>query len=106
VVSWQLSLRQAMFEALDADSVREIVRKLVERAKDGDLAAARLVLNYAVGGATVKVNNAVIVTNAPLPSAPSEGLPGSDLRFSDMARRAERGQPLVDPRDHSFEDSG
>lgn len=108
VQSWQLSLRQAMFEALDPDSVREIVRTLVAKAKAGDLAAARLVLSYAVGGTTVQVKHAVIVNNnepPPLPTAPSRGLPGTDLKLVDMAARAERGLPACDPRDLTRDES-
>lgn len=103
MVSWQAQMRQAMFEALGPDDVRAIVSGLVDKAKKGDLAAARMVLNYAVGSATVNVKNAVI-TNAPLPGGPSQGAPGSTLRFSDMERRAALGQPLVDPRDKGFGD--
>jgi len=42
-------LRQAMLEALMPDDLRAILAQMVEAAKQGDVAAARLVLAYGVG---------------------------------------------------------
>lgn len=111
VQSWQSQMRQAVFEALDADAIRDVVGAMVEKAKKGDIQAARLLLTYAVGSPTVHVKNAVIVqeqdamTSAvPLPAVPSRGLPRTDLKFVDMEKRAANGQPIFDPRDVSLED--
>ena len=110
VQSWQAQMRQAVFEALDQDAIRDVVGAMVEKAKKGDIQAARLLLTYAVGSPTVHVKNAVIMPShdaegyptAPLPAPPSKAPPGSSLRMVDMAARAERGAPLVDPRDAGF----
>ncbi len=42
-------LRAALIRAIDARDVAEIMRGVIERAKSGDLAAARLVLLYCTG---------------------------------------------------------
>jgi len=42
-------LRQAMLEAVAKEDVRAIIGRIVEAAKNGDVAAARLVLAYTVG---------------------------------------------------------
>lgn len=41
-------LRDAVLDALNEDDAREIVRVVVARAKDGDLAACRIALSYMV----------------------------------------------------------
>ena len=113
VHSWQSQMREAVFEALDAQAIRDVVGAMVEKAKKGDIQAARLLLAYAVGSPTVHVKNAVIQVPdrdpegypaTPLPTAPSKGLPRTDLKFADMQRRAANGQPLADPRDAHLED--
>ncbi len=43
------ALRQAMLEVVTGDDLKAIMRELIERARLGDVAAARLVLAYAVG---------------------------------------------------------
>ncbi len=43
------ALRQAMLAAVTEDDLQEIVRQLIQKAKDGDVSAARLVLSYTVG---------------------------------------------------------
>jgi hypothetical protein len=76
----------------------------VEKAKKGDIQAAKLILTYAVGNPTVNVRNAVIVPGgsqartdaglAPLPPARTEALPGTEDKFAVLTRRARNGQPL------------
>lgn len=106
VQSWQAQMRRAVFEALDQDAIRDVVGAMVDKAKKGDIQAARLLLTYAVGSPTVHVKNAVIVPDqpAPLPTPPSKATPGTELRMVDLATRAERGLPLHDPRDAGFGD--
>ncbi len=43
------ALRQAMLDAVTAEDLQAIVRQLLQKAKEGDLSAARLVLSYAIG---------------------------------------------------------
>jgi hypothetical protein len=42
-------MREAVMRAVSADDVEQLLRKLLALAMDGDLAAAKLVLQYAVG---------------------------------------------------------
>jgi hypothetical protein len=80
VADWQARLRVALFEALDPDAIREVVAALVDKAKKGDIQAARLLLTYAVGSPTVSVKNAVIMANgpprSPIPATRTQSLPG------------------------------
>lgn len=101
VASWQAQMRQAMFEALDQDAIREVVAAMLDRAKKGDIQAARLLLTYAVGSPTVNVKNAVFVDGqrAPLPSPPTRALPRTNGKLEALGRRAANGNPLFDPRD-------
>jgi hypothetical protein len=105
---WMARLRAALFEAVSEDDVREIAEKLVERAKEGDLQATRLLFGYILGGSGVKVQNAVIVNQnpgddhrplAPLPAPPTKALPNTPGRLEAYSERATNGQPLFDPRD-------
>jgi hypothetical protein len=43
------SMRQAILDCVSEDDIKHVMRKLVERAIEGDVAAAKLVLQYAVG---------------------------------------------------------
>lgn len=49
IVSWQVKLRQAMFDAVTEDDVKEIVRAHVDAAKKGDAAAIRFVTDVLLG---------------------------------------------------------
>jgi hypothetical protein len=42
-------MRQVLLECVSEEDLRDIVAQVVQKAKQGDLAAARLVLSYAVG---------------------------------------------------------
>lgn len=42
-------LRSAVLDALSPDDLKEIIRRMIEAAKEGDVAAARIVLAYTVG---------------------------------------------------------
>src|SRR5262245_16842731 len=43
------ALRQVVLDAITAEDMQKIVRKLIELAADGNVAAARLLLSYALG---------------------------------------------------------
>src|SRR5258708_16801755 len=49
-------LRRLLVERVSDDDLGAIVDKLVEKAREGDLAAARLVLSYTVGKPTAAVD--------------------------------------------------
>jgi hypothetical protein len=42
-------LRTALFSAVTADDLRAVVSAMLRRAREGDVAAAKLVLSYVVG---------------------------------------------------------
>jgi hypothetical protein len=46
-------MRKVMLETVSEDDLRDITKKLVEKAKEGDLGASKLVLSYVVGKPTV-----------------------------------------------------
>lgn len=95
-------MRQAVFEALDEDAIRDVIGGMVEKAKKGDVGAARLLLNYAVGNPTVQVKNAVIMQgdpSRPLPAAPTHELPGTSAKLRILHERAQSGRELYDGRD-------
>jgi hypothetical protein len=49
-------LRKAVLEAVQEEDVRDILRAMVIKAKEGDVAAAKVVLGYAVGKPTETVD--------------------------------------------------
>lgn len=102
IQDWQARLRTALFEAVSEDDVREIAEGLVAKAKAGDLSATRMLFNFVMGGSGVHVKNAVIMhggSPAPLPSPPVPALPGTREKLDAMARRAQEGRSVFDPRD-------
>ncbi len=42
------ALRQALLDTVTVEDLQAIVRRLLQKAKEGDVAAARLVLSYAI----------------------------------------------------------
>jgi hypothetical protein len=60
VGAWAEKLRAAAFNAVKEADVTEIMAGLVKKAKEGDQAAAKLVLNYLTGGGA-KVQPVVII---------------------------------------------
>jgi hypothetical protein len=106
VAQWMARLRAALFEAVTEDDIREIAAGLVRKAKAGDLAAAKLLMTYVLGGGNnvTKVQQAVIVQDhggalAPLPAPPVRVLPGTADKVEAMARRAANGQELFHAKD-------
>lgn len=57
--AWAEQLRQAAFDAVKPDDVTDIVAAQVEKAKEGDSAAAKFVLGYLTGQAAPKVTRVV-----------------------------------------------
>jgi hypothetical protein len=49
-------LRKALFDAVSAEDVQAIAQKLANRAKKGDVAAAKLLLSYLIGKPAAAVN--------------------------------------------------
>lgn len=66
---WMARLRAAMFNAVTERDMQELVASLLEKAKKGDLGAARLLLSYVVGSPNLQIENAVVV------AGPHAGVP-------------------------------
>jgi hypothetical protein len=110
---WMQRLRGALFDAVTEEDVAAIAKDLVKRAKDGDLAATRLLFSYVLGGSgTVKVRQAVIVQQGAqglpamtecepggAPRFPTKALPCTDGKLVILAARAANGESLFHPGD-------
>lgn len=109
VVEWQAKLRAAFMAELTGDDVRQIVRAQIDAAKEGNQAAARLVLSYGVGSPSVPIELPPEPTRAkwaePVVPPKPERLPSNatvaadikqirDSRIATLANRHERGMRL------------
>jgi hypothetical protein len=70
VRDWMATLRQALFDSVTEADVADIAKGLVDRAKNGDLQATRLLFSYVIGSPTTRINvkNAVITPGTPEPT--------------------------------------
>lgn len=77
-------LRSALLAVVTADDVQAIVEKLVELAKSGNLAAAKLLIDRAVG----KFADQVVLRKKLVPRTPplaADSLPSGDLKTKQLA---------------------
>lgn len=58
---WASRLRAATFNAVNESDMTEVMQAVVKRAKAGDLAAAKLLLDYMAGGRQGNVRQTVVV---------------------------------------------
>lgn len=92
IANWQAEMRAAFLDSIDTHAIREIVGAVAERAKKGDLAAARLILSYAIGNAP----RAGIEPAEPdrAPGSPTLAPAGSREKIEVLARRVASGLPI------------
>lgn len=65
-------LRAAVFESISVDDVKDLMEGLVKRAKDGDMAATKVLLGYISAGAGQRpVQQVVMLQNNPASPASS-----------------------------------
>lgn len=102
--AFMAKLRMAMFNGVTEDDVSDLVKSLMQRAKDGDKEATKLVFEYLLGGKaggppapTKVVNQTINVTK--LPKSTTNALRGSTAKLDVMARRARNGEDLFHPHD-------
>ena len=95
---WLMMMRRAATDSINEADIREIVRRQVERAKDGDKNAIKFVFDQVLGGAAMK--GATFVQNiyrgddaAGRPDRPTKARPGSDAKVEKMRRRVEADLP-------------
>lgn len=97
VAGWQASLRQAAFNAINADDVRQIVEGMVKKAKEGDVAATKVVFELFLGGKQSLTQNNVVIEA--LPEKSTDAPPGSRRKIDELAARARNGKALFHPAD-------
>jgi hypothetical protein len=99
---WMRALRESMNGAIKPDDLKQIMEAQVAKAKKGDQAAARFVIDQAMKmteapkGLTVVQNN---YYSGPDPREPAKALPGSDGKIDVMRRRLDAGLPLTETDD-------
>jgi hypothetical protein len=64
VGDWAAKLRAATFNAVNETDMTEVMQAVVKRAKLGDLAAAKLLLDYMAGGRQGNVRQTIVVQSA------------------------------------------
>jgi hypothetical protein len=86
IISWQAKLTAIVLETIDEEEIREVLKAILKKAKEGDLAAARLILGYAVGSPPKRGRDPV--------DAPTASRPGSNAKLDVLAYRQAHGLPL------------
>jgi hypothetical protein len=104
VPAWIDSLREAMFDAIKEEDIRQMMQTIVEKAKAGDAQSQKMVFEYVLGGGVKKiVNNNLIVPPAeaepPPAPIPTRALPRSPEKLDVLAQRVRNGQALHHPAD-------
>jgi hypothetical protein len=104
VIDWQTRMRMAFIHGLSEADMTDVVRSLVKRAKEGDMAAIRMVLTYAVGTPTgaQRADTCEELPPAPVPRAATKALPKTPDKLSALAARAAKGEALFHPRDARY----
>jgi len=89
VGAWMATLRESLFDAVTAGDVADIGKKLVEKAKAGDLKATDMLFKYILGDGAMKIKNAVVMQQAP---SPPPSAPSIDPRAAELFHRIRRGE--------------
>lgn len=79
-------LRAAMLDAVSADDIRAVVGRLVAMARDGDLAAAGMLLDRVFGKAVAAVDLQAEVRAAPVAEVRVAGMPREQAIREQIAR--------------------
>jgi len=85
IIGWQAQMCDVVLEEINADAMRDVIRAMVEKAKGGDLPAARLILSYAVGSPGRRDRE---------DPGPTPAMAGSNEKIEVLARRRAAGLPL------------
>lgn len=101
VVGWQADLRQAAYNALNGDDVKQIVEAIVKKAKQGDPQACKMVFEYLLGGkgspgapaSPSTVNNVQVNYTGPTKDSPA-AKPIRQARLEHLRERASNGEAL------------
>ena len=94
IATWQAKLRAVVLDVVTEDEIRDVMKAVLARAKAGDLAAARMILAYAIGNPPKR---------DPEPGdAATRARPGSRAKVEALAYRHANGVDLHHPRDAAF----
>lgn len=105
VPAWMAEMRAAMFDAVTPADIRAIMQKQVEKAKSGDPAATKLVLEY-ITGANRKIeavqHNYYDGPPPREPIDPTDAPPKSPAKLEVMRKRVLNGESTHHAADRRF----
>lgn len=107
VPKWLEALRESMASSIKPDDLKEVMLAQVKKAKDGDVSAARFVMEQAhklmesgqPKNVTVTQNNFYDTPADKRPDAPISVNDDRESRVKRMAARQSTGIPLIKPED-------
>lgn len=94
IAEWQDELRQAMFDGIQADDVKDIVQGIVKRAKEGDDRACRTLFEYVLAARRGQPQIHATQVNHYPPGGPTGHPPGTKGKVKMLQARASRGEDL------------
>lgn len=105
--SWQAQMRQSLQQSIGVDDVKDIVEALKKRAKKGNIAAAKALLDLcgASGKAPATVYNVQVNCDAPPADVPTDANPGTRAKVEALRARAANGRALFHDHDRSPDDN-
>jgi hypothetical protein len=92
IATWQSRMRAIVLEEVSESEIREVLRAVLNRAKAGDLQAARLVLQYAVGSPSRRDPDEYQASDAEIARTGARG--GTQAKLDVLAYRRAHGLPL------------
>jgi len=98
----QAKLRTAVFNAISEADVVDVVKRIVENAKEGDRVALKYLFDYILGGrVTTAVQNIFYIEGEPKVETvePTDAPPGTIAKVGVLANRAKNGEPLFRDKD-------
>lgn len=72
VISWQDTMRAALYGGISESDIVEIVNSIKQKAKAGHLPAAEFLFKWVIGNPTVQVQNAQILVSERQSPSPHE----------------------------------
>ena len=101
--AWMQKMRDALFDGISEADMTAIMRKQVEKAKEGDVTAAKFVVDLVAAKPPTK--QTLIINEAPAaaPSTPTTARAGTRGKLQVLADRAARGESLHHPDDNAGE---
>lgn len=94
--AWREKMRDALFDGISEADMTAIMKKQVEKAKAGDAAAAKFVVELVAAKPPAPSKQTLIINEAPRaePQEPTRARAGSVDKIKALAARAARGESL------------